>query len=145
MKRFRCTGLWAGALLVASAGCALDKPSGGDIRSTAQVSYPEIDFANRPSYLPANVVVLTFDDGPDWNNTAKVLDVLLQKNVKASFFINTENWSSVNQDGPMQELVRRMVREGHELANHSVHHQHMGTLDPGAIEAEVAGVENTVR
>lgn len=100
----------------------------------------EIDFNPRPSYIPNNVVVLTFDDGPDWNNTATVLNVLRQKNAKATFFINSENWSSLSQDTPMQDLVRRMVNEGHELANHTAHHNHLGELDSASVEAEVANV-----
>lgn len=38
-----------------------------------------------------------------------------------------------------------MVSEGHGLGNHTVHHLSLKTLEAGAIEAEVAGVENTVR
>jgi peptidoglycan/xylan/chitin deacetylase (PgdA/CDA1 family) len=106
--------------------------------------YAEIDFNSRPGYLPNNVVNLSFDDGPDWNNTARVLDVLRDKNVKATFFINTENWSNLNVDEPMKALVRRMVAEGHELASHSVHHLHMATLGADQIEAELRGVEDTV-
>ncbi len=37
------------------------------------------------------------------------------------------------------------MREGHGLGNHTVHHLHLPTLDAGAIEAEITGVENTVR
>jgi MYXO-CTERM domain-containing protein len=107
-------------------------------------TYPALGFDPHPSYIPNNVLVLTFDDGPDWNNTATVLDVLRDKGVKASFFINTVNWSDVNMDAPMQALVRRMVDEGHELANHTVHHLHLPTLSASAIDDELSGVEETV-
>lgn len=129
------------AVSLVSVGCAEDTGIG---QQGAAVPYPEIDFDNTPDYLPSNVVVLTFDDGPDWNNTARVLDVLQDKNVKASFFINTENWSNVNTDGPMRDLVRRMVNEGHELASHSVHHLSMPSLSAAQVEAELTGVETTV-
>ena len=45
----------------------------------------------------------------------------------------------------MRALVRRMVNEGHELASHTVHHPHLGSLSSSQINAELAGVENTVR
>lgn len=108
-------------------------------------SYPEIDFSTRPNYLPNNVISLTFDDAPDWNNTARILDTLKQKNAKATFFINAENWSSLSQDGPMQDLVRRMVNEGHELANHTSRHPHLGSLSADQIRDEINSVDTLVQ
>src|SRR5215216_5063752 len=104
----------------------------------------ELNFDERPTFLPSNTVVLTFDDGPDEMNTAKTLDVLKEKNVKATFFINTDNAANVDVNLEMQALVRRIVDEGHELANHSVHHLALALLKPAELEMEIAGVENTV-
>jgi peptidoglycan/xylan/chitin deacetylase (PgdA/CDA1 family) len=108
-------------------------------------SYPEIDFSSRPNYLPNNAISLTFDDAPDWNNTAQILDILRDKKVKATFFLNAENWSSLSADSAMQDLVRRMVNEGHELANHSSHHLHIASLTDSEIEAELSSVETAVQ
>jgi len=132
-----CLAGLAGACTRADAGGPGSSPQ-------AAGGYPEIDFSDKPSYLPDNVIVLTFDDGPDWTNTAKILDVLAERDVKATFFINTENWSNVNTEPEMQDLVRRMVNEGHELANHTVRHLSLPTLSAADDEAEIAGVENTV-
>jgi peptidoglycan/xylan/chitin deacetylase (PgdA/CDA1 family) len=41
--------------------------------------------------------------------------------------------------------VRRIVAEGHGLANHTVHHFSLKTLDAQAIEREIVGVESTAR
>lgn len=108
-------------------------------------SYPEIDFNSRPNYVSNNTLSLTFDDGPDWNNTARVLDVLRAKNVKATFYINSENWSNLHTDGPMRDLVKRMVNEGHVLANHTQRHDHMAELSNAEIESQISNVENVVR
>ncbi len=113
--------------------------------SAAYAEYRELGYDNRPSYIPNNVIVLTFDDGPDYGNTANVLNVLRDKGAHATFFINTVNYSNVDQEPPMQDLVRRIVNEGHTLGNHTVHHEHLGDLSAGDIENEIAGVENTVR
>ncbi len=107
--------------------------------------YPEIDFSNRPSYIPNNVVVLTFDDAPDYTYTEQVLNVLKQKNAKATFFLNSENWSSLTSDEGSRAVVRRMVAEGHLLANHTVSHPHLPALDAAGIEAQVKGVEDAVK
>ncbi|MEA4900813.1 polysaccharide deacetylase family protein [Desulfitobacterium sp.] len=62
------------------------------------------------------VVALTFDDGPDPNYTGFVLDVLAEKNVKATFFVLGEN----AQHYP--ELLSQIKAEGHEIGNHGYSH-----------------------
>jgi len=107
----------------------------------------EIDFESNPSYLPQKSIVLTFDDGPDPTNTAKVLDVLKTKGVKATFFINIKNGFSsadVDTQPAMQDLVKRIVNEGHTLASHTYSHPHLATLSAAQIEEELAHVERTV-
>jgi peptidoglycan/xylan/chitin deacetylase (PgdA/CDA1 family) len=136
-----------GVVACSSSGASNDGAENGaeSIDQEATTSYPQIDFTARPSYLNAKSVAFTFDDGPDYTNTAKVLDILKSNSVKSTFFINTKNWSNVETDAPMQDLVRRMVQEGHTLANHTVHHPHLGTLSAADVEAEISGVEATVK
>lgn len=62
------------------------------------------------------LVALTFDDGPDPEWTPRILDVLKREGVPASFFIIGEN----GQANP--ELVKRIVREGHDIGNHTFTH-----------------------
>lgn len=62
------------------------------------------------------VIALTFDDGPDPTYTPQVLDVLAEKNVKATFFI-VGSAGTINQS-----LVRRIYKEGHDLGNHTFSH-----------------------
>lgn len=63
-----------------------------------------------------NKIYLTFDEGYENGYTAKILDVLKQKNVKAVFFITM----SYAKNEP--ELVQRMIDEGHIVGNHSSAH-----------------------
>jgi peptidoglycan-N-acetylglucosamine deacetylase len=62
-------------------------------------------------------VALTFDDGPDAIKTPKLLDILKQYNVKATFFILTEKLNTTTMP-----IVERMFNEGHLVASH--HHMH---------------------
>lgn len=64
----------------------------------------------------AKTVALTFDDGPHHPNTAKVLDVLQKHQVKATFFIIGKNIAE------REELMQRLVVEGHQVGNHSFSH-----------------------
>lgn len=63
-----------------------------------------------------NEIILTFDDGPTPGVTNKVLDVLKMYNVKAAFFVIGKN----AQKHP--DLMKRIVDEGHIVANHSMTH-----------------------
>jgi len=62
-------------------------------------------------------VYLTFDDGPDPDLTAWVLDFLKEKGVKATFFCVGEN---VKKE---PELFKRIMDEGHSVGNHSMKHE----------------------
>ncbi|MDQ0848685.1 peptidoglycan/xylan/chitin deacetylase (PgdA/CDA1 family) [Arthrobacter sp. B3I9] len=62
------------------------------------------------------LIGLTFDDGPSPQRTAFVLDVLKQKGVKATFFLEGTH----AQQYP--DLVRRIKAEGHVIGNHSWDH-----------------------
>ena len=64
----------------------------------------------------SKVVYLTFDDGPIPECTPQVLDVLLEHNVKATYFMVAEN----AQRYP--EILQRVRKEGHSVGNHTYHH-----------------------
>lgn len=61
-------------------------------------------------------IYLTFDNGYENGYTAKILDVLKDKNVKAVFFL-TYDYVKDND-----ELVKRMIDEGHIIGNHTYYH-----------------------
>lgn len=62
-------------------------------------------------------VYLTFDDGPS-ANTAELLDILAEYNVKATFFVTGKNKESYG------DIYRRIVEEGHTLGMHSYSHEY---------------------
>lgn len=69
-------------------------------------------------YFHPKVMYLTFDDGPSEENTARVLDILKERNIKATFFLVGEN---VKQH---PEMARRIVEEGHTIGIHSNTHDY---------------------
>ena len=62
-------------------------------------------------------VYLTFDDGPS-SNTGRILDILAEYDVKATFFVVGK------EEEEYQELYKRIVEEGHTLAMHSYSHKY---------------------
>ena len=72
-----------------------------------------------PEPSPGRVAYLTFDDGPDPALTARILAVLAEYQVKATFFV--VGYAADHSPG----LLRRIVAEGHALANHTLSHRHV--------------------
>lgn len=58
---------------------------------------------------------LTFDDGPS-DNTPKILDILKENNVKATFFVNGHP--------ERKEIYKRIISEGHVIGNHTYSHDY---------------------
>lgn len=61
-------------------------------------------------------IYLTFDDGPS-NNTSKILDILKQEDIKATFFL-------VNFNSSYNPAVKRIYDEGHSIGIHSYTHNY---------------------
>jgi peptidoglycan/xylan/chitin deacetylase (PgdA/CDA1 family) len=82
---------------------------------------PQQDTGMRPylatSLYQTNQLVLTYDDGPHPTRTDKILDLLAEYDVKATFFVVTEKITE--QTMP---IIQRMLREGHILASHDHDH-----------------------
>src|SRR5215212_6439147 len=71
--------------------------------------FPDILF-QQPNAGP--LVALTFDDSPHATSTPRILDVLAAHDTRATFFMIGEHIVG------NEEVVRRLVNEGHELGNH---------------------------
>ena len=92
-----------------------------EIMNRQAEEYPETFFVNGPE--TANRVALTFDDGPDPLNTPRILDVLAEKNVRATFFLLGENVER------FPEIAQRILNEGHQIGNHSWSHPNFRDMD----------------
>ena len=85
-------------------------------------------------------VALTFDDGPDPVFTPKLLDLLREKDVKATFFVIGKRADQY------PEIVRRAWAEGHLVGNHTWSHDSLFCfLMPGRLRAEIECGTESVR
>lgn len=81
-------------------------------------------------------IYLTFDAGYENGCTAKILETLKKHNVKAAFFL-VGNYIEKNAD-----LVRQMVKDGHIVGNHTMHHPDMSKIsDFSAFQKELEDLE----
>jgi peptidoglycan/xylan/chitin deacetylase (PgdA/CDA1 family) len=83
--------------------------------------YTSADIGMRPyralSLYNTGTFVLTFDDGPHPKFTSLVLDTLKRHNIKAIFFVLTNNINAENF-----YLIKRMLDEGHLVGSHGPSH-----------------------
>lgn len=83
-------------------------------------------------------IALTFDDGPHISNTPRLLDMLRERNIKATFFVV----GKCAQEYP--HLVRRILAEGHEIGNHTWTHRSLPTLSEASARDELAKTAKAV-
>lgn len=69
-------------------------------------------------YFHPKTMYLTFDDGPSEENTQRVLDILRDRDIKATFFLVGENVRK------HPEMARRIVEEGHTIGIHCDNHDY---------------------
>ena len=96
-------------------------PSSGLIAQENYTKTPSSYVIRRSGDHPG-LVALTFDDGPDPLWTPRILEILKQENVPATFFIIGAN----GQANP--NLVQRIVDEGHDIGNHTYSHPNLGEV-----------------
>lgn len=108
---------------------------GHKIRSYGEVSGIELSLEEAEKAIPVEVwrsaldrdgprlVALTFDDGPHPEHTPALLEVLADEGVRATFFVLG------SQVSRHPEIARRIVEEGHQIANHSYTHRDYRSLN----------------
>lgn len=83
-------------------------------------------------------VALTFDDGPDPEWTPAILDILKDRNVKATFFV-------VGTEAERHpEIIERIIAEGHEIGNHSFTHPNLAEAPESLIRLELNATQRLV-
>ncbi|RVX69783.1 hypothetical protein B0A52_06428 [Exophiala mesophila] len=88
---------------------------------------------------------LSFDDGPS-ENTADLLDVLQDYNVRATFFVTgvSGGKGAIDQTDQWRELILRMVDEGHQVASHTWSHRNLNNLTSSQRWSEMVKLEQAL-
>jgi peptidoglycan/xylan/chitin deacetylase (PgdA/CDA1 family) len=96
-----------------------------------QVSCSGVTVPDRGSF--AGRVALTFDDGPKASTTPIILDILAEREIHATFFINGKRVKGETE----RAILDRIVADGHRLANHSHAHLNLKTRSLDAVREQV--------
>lgn len=84
-------------------------------------------------------IALTFDDGPNDSSLPKILDLLKEEKIKASFFFIGKNIAS------RKIKVERVYNEGHLVLNHSYGHTNFTTSSKEDIVSEISKTNNVIK
>ncbi|PWM00289.1 MAG: chitooligosaccharide deacetylase [Clostridiales bacterium] len=80
-------------------------------------------------------IALTFDDGPHPSKTNKILDLLKEYSIHATFFVIGQNVAAY------PDVVLREMEEGHEIGNHTYHHKSLYRCKKETVEEEIISTE----
>ena len=137
--------LWGGSLL--PAGMAVEKEKAvssfveaGQEEMAVEAEVMEKEAAEKTGKMQRDLppkIALTFDDGPS-RYTEKLLDVLKERGVKASFFMIGESAER------HQDLVRRVKEEGHLIGNHTYHHVDITKLPDEKAREELKEMDRVI-
>ncbi|HLP05252.1 MAG TPA: glycosyltransferase, partial [Paludibacter sp.] len=101
------------------------------IVSENYLSLPSSYLLKRYGAAKPKRIAITFDDGPNEEFTPKILDILKEKKVPATFFV-----TGVNIDDNIP-LIKRIYKEGHEIGNHTFTHPNLELTSDNRIRVEL--------
>ena len=143
--------LFASGAAMLVAACA---QTGAPGDSTAARRGPSISVgaegpvAPRPPRAPASynsvetsrpVLALTFDDGPHPELTPQLLDILRAEGIRATFYVIGRNVETY------PDIARRIVSEGHEIANHTWSHPALPGVGAARLNKEIAQTSEVIQ
>ncbi|MGZ4983273.1 MAG: polysaccharide deacetylase family protein [Chthoniobacterales bacterium] len=109
-----------------------DPPSAPTASPSQQLTFSSV-------HVDGPYVAMTFDDGPSAALTPKLLDLLAAHHMKVTFFVVGQNAA----DHP--DILKRAVREGHEIANHSWSHPNYGKMGDEAVRRDLQKTDDAIK
>ncbi|MFF4871785.1 polysaccharide deacetylase family protein [Streptomyces sp. NPDC003444] len=130
--------LAAASLMVTLSGCGVDPLTPQEAREEAGSDDKPGGAGRRVDCAEVKCIALTFDAGPG-KDTPKLLDILKEKQVPATFFL----LGSKHVDR-YPKVVKRIADEGHEVANHTWTHRILTDLDAAEVREELERTQDAV-
>ena len=134
--------------IITNADVSSNKKIGWGIKRETDHKQPDLGSYNRKVLEENNGVAignnekkfiyLTVDEGYEAGYTEKILETLKLNHVPATFFITAHYVNT------QENLVRRMIDEGHIVGNHTVNHKSMPDLSEEDIRKEVMDLHQVI-
>ncbi|MGX9354472.1 polysaccharide deacetylase family protein [Roseobacteraceae bacterium S113] len=127
-------GLSAGLGGVLAPGAALAQPAIALPRDIVERDAATITAVRTPS----PVIAMTFDDGPHPKHTPRLLDMLKERGIKATFYLIG------NRVATWPQIAARIAEEGHEVGNHSWSHPFLTKHGQSSVLREIDRTTNAI-
>ncbi len=111
-----------------------EQPDVGNVNRQILDKYQGIYMGNNQK----KYIYMTFDLGYEAGYTPKILEVLKQNDVKATFFITAHYVNT------QPEIVKQMIDEGHIVGNHTVNHKSMPDCNLDTIKKEMMDLHSAI-
>src|SRR4051812_38681848 len=134
----RPLGVFLVLLFALTASAQTVEPSAAaapEIRNSPAV--PRISF--NYVHVDGPYIAMTFDDGPQEKLTPKLLDLLAQHHIKATFFVIGQNAAEY------PDIVARAAREGHEIGNHSWSHPNLAKMSDESVRKQLRQTDDAIK
>jgi peptidoglycan-N-acetylglucosamine deacetylase len=107
-------------------------PGSGAASSAAHITFSYV-------HVDGPFIALTFDDGPQEKLTPKLLDLLAEHHIKATFFVIGQNAAEY------PDIVARAAREGHEIGNHSWSHPNLAKMSDENVRRQLRETDDAIK
>ncbi len=85
-----------------------------------------------------NTIALTFDDGPSPEYTPKILEILKENHINATFFVEGQFAKRY------PELIKQIYANGNVIANHTMNHLMLTRLNSKSMQTEISGTNEII-
>ena len=98
---------------------------------------PRITFTD--CHVEGPYIAITFDDGPSPTQTPRLLKMLKDRGIRATFFCLGQRVAQ------SPEVAQQIVAEGHEIANHSWSHPLLTKMNEAAVKDQLDRAHNVIK
>ena len=119
-------------------GIAQNGPRGAEAgNSEATPAGPRISF--NYIHVDGPYIAMTFDDGPSEKLTPRLLSILADHHIKATFFVLGENVVQY------PEILARAAQEGHEIGSHSWSHPNLAKMSDENVRSQLRRTDEAIK
>jgi len=108
-----------------------------DAAAPAPSGAPKITYSQ--CHVDGPYIAMTFDDGPHGTQTPRLLDMLKQRKLKATFFVCGQCVAEY------PDIAKRIVEEGHEIASHSWSHPNLIPMSESGVRDQLERTHAVVK
>lgn len=146
LARFMLRPIIFSLIVCSLPACAAEQPAGTEPAAAASTVAPSAEpdkASQRITFTQCNVegpfISITFDDGPNPAQTPRLLKMLKDRGIKATFFCVGQ---CVAQN---PEVAKQIVEEGHEIANHSWNHPLLSKMGEEPVKDQIERTHNVIK